>query len=696
MKICQIKTGILPIPPNKHGAIEKIIWEYHLELEKLNNICDIEYLDDIDVKSGYDIVHIHVANLALMAHERGIPYYFTCHDHHAYLYGKDSYVFKENYEAMKNSIHSFVPAKFLVNYFDLPNLTYLNHGVNNDFFNFKNKHKPTHKLLCVANNGFIHDNTEDRKGFGFAIEAAKKLNLPITIVGPKNNKNFFDVYNSDYSKLNIIYDVDDKQLVEIYNDHTIFLHPSILEAGHPNLTLLEALSCGLPVVGTYEQDNNLDGMIKVDRNVDQITSAITEIINNYKKYQKLSQLTTNKYSWTSVCDKLLNFYKNTMKSQLISTYTSTKISHRDQADIKNNLHVNFNEGAFVEITGQLNKKYDIRFKNDNEVIHQDVISNNMWTKTNKKYLIPYEISITELDSNSTMNYNFDLKNKYVKIINESPSLGDNISWMPVVDKFQKAHDCELHYYTPLKDLYESKYDNIKFFNYNEKSDVKYHATYKIGCFDDKELSPRHYRSENLQRVASTILNLSWDNKYEDLPKLNVKYPARPLNEKYVCISTASTAGCKHWQNKSGWQDTVNYLNSIGYKVVVIQKEPLDYMDNRLLDNVLHPIITDIHDAIKWLNNCEFFIGLASGFSWVSWALKKDVVLISGFSKPTSEFYTPYRVINTDVCNGCWNNINHEFDKSNWNWCPENKNFECTKNITFDMIKTQIKKIIEKK
>ena len=36
--------------------------------------------------------------------------------------------------------------------------------------------KKEHKLLCVANNGFIHDQSEDRKGFGYAVELAKYFN----------------------------------------------------------------------------------------------------------------------------------------------------------------------------------------------------------------------------------------------------------------------------------------------------------------------------------------------------------------------------------------------------------------------------------------------------------------------------------------------------------------------------------------
>ena len=96
-----------------------------------------------------------------------------------------------------------------------------------------------------------------------------------------------------------------------------------------------------------------------------------------------------------------------------------------------------------------------------------------------------------------------------------------------------------------------------------------------------------------------------------------------------------------------------------------------------------------------MHNCEFFIGLGSGLSWLAWGVGKDVVLISGFSNEQTEFYTPYRVINKSVCNSCWNR--HKFDPSNWNWCPDHegteREFECSKQITFEMVKEQIDKLI---
>ena len=56
-------------------------------------------------------------------------------------------------------------------------------------------------------------------------------------------------------------------------------------------------------------------------------------------------------------------------------------------------------------------------------------------------------------------------------------------------------------------------------------------------------------------------------------------------------------------------------------------------------------------------------------------------MISGFSHPTTEFETPYRVINYHACNSCWNDPHHRFDHKDFLWCPRHKDtprqFECT-------------------
>lgn len=693
MKIVQVHPGILPIPPNGWGAVEKIIWEYKLSLERQGHTCDILYLNDIDPKK-YDVIHAHMANLALEAHQRGMPYYFTCHDHHTYIYGKDSWIYKQNREAMKYSIKSFVPAKYLVEYFDLPNVVYQSHGVNNDYFKHEEKPFTGHKLLCVANNGIGHDNTHDRKGFGFAIKAAMELGLPITVAGPSNNKKVLNSLNIKYDKLTTLFDLNEKELLDVYQSHTIFLHLSDLEAGHPNLTLLEAMSCGLPVIATLENNNELPGLKKSTRDVNVVVEDLKEVIKNYDYYKNEALKTSKEKNWDSVVKEIVNCYNPKMDDMLNYVYRITDINHKPSVESINRFIIDYNDGAKIEILGDVSKNYKISFIDNktSDVVYETEMSTNMWAATSFKYFIDYTINVIDLETGTVFANKLDFKNQRIKIVNESPSLGDYIAWIPFVDLFQKKHDCIVDFYTPNKELFKDNYKNINFYNYNEESNNKYVGTYKLGYFDpnDRNFSPNDNRTINLQKTAADILGLEYTNIQ---PKAVVKNNSRLLNEKYVCISTASTAGAKHWQNPNGWQKTVDYLNELGYKVVVIQKEPLNYMDLKGLKNVIHPETKTLDDAITWLNHCEFFIGLGSGISWLAWSLNKKVILVSGFSKKFAEFETPYRIINESVCNGCWNNPKHSFNGGDWNWCPEHKNttrqFECSKQITFEMVKEKI-------
>ena len=126
MKIAQINPGCgIPIPPPSWGAIEKIVWEFMVNLKKLGHQVDLKWANEVQ-PGEYDLVMVHVANLALELADRGIPYIFQHHDHHAYYYGKDSDIYKQNRQAMERSVFSLVPARYLVKYFDLPNVY---HGI---------------------------------------------------------------------------------------------------------------------------------------------------------------------------------------------------------------------------------------------------------------------------------------------------------------------------------------------------------------------------------------------------------------------------------------------------------------------------------------------------------------------------------------------------------------------------------------
>ncbi len=74
MKICQVDPGCgIPIPPPSWGAIEKIVWEFHNNINKLGHTSQISMAGYIQ-QGEYDVVHCHVANLVELVHSVDIAY----------------------------------------------------------------------------------------------------------------------------------------------------------------------------------------------------------------------------------------------------------------------------------------------------------------------------------------------------------------------------------------------------------------------------------------------------------------------------------------------------------------------------------------------------------------------------------------------------------------------------------------------
>jgi autotransporter strand-loop-strand O-heptosyltransferase len=348
-------------------------------------------------------------------------------------------------------------------------------------------------------------------------------------------------------------------------------------------------------------------------------------------------------------------------------------------------HVN---GFYLEIKSDSEDLFTIEIiDNSNTVVYKTTLKSGMYSKLSRQYFngIKYKIYHKErLIKEEDINFN----NKKVFISFDSSSLGDTISWLPYCEEFRIKHNCEVVVSTFKNFFFEKLYPNIKFVQPGSVVN-NIHGMFKIGWFYDNNLEPEYPSSIPLQKAITNILGLDFK---EIQSNVYFEPKERPYNEKYICIATNSTAGCKLWNNPNGWTELVKYLKDLGYKIINISK------DGDKLDGVINLKDDSMLNTMNVIHHSEFVIGLSSGLSWLSWALNKHVVMISNFTESDHEFtINCTRITNPLVCNGCWNNPMFKFDKGDWNWCPEHKNterhFECHKSITSEMVINKIQHLI---
>lgn len=372
------------------------------------------------------------------------------------------------------------------------------------------------------------------------------------------------------------------------------------------------------------------------------------------------------------------------KNKLVNSIKSTKLKKhlpKDQIEI---IH-HFVDGPFVEIKGNSSDTFKVQFKESNKTHFETELKTNMWAKCAVKYYKDWEINILK-NAEPYYNYKINLENKRVLINLDSKSLGDTLAWMPYAEEFRKKHNCQVILSTFWNHFFIKKYPEL---NFVEPGEVVHNLTamFNIGWFYDSDKEPQSPNTIPLQKAATNILGLEFR---EIIPKINFIPQKRPVEKKYVTLAKHSTAGLKYWNNLDGWQEVVDFLISKGLEVYSVSKEGCDIRGVKQIPN------SDIYQTMNWIHHSEFFMGLSSGLSWLAWALRKKVVMISNFTTPDHEFQTDcIRIYDTSICNGCWNDPNFKFDKGDWNWCPKHKGterqFECSKKITSQKVIETISK-----
>jgi len=495
-----------------------------------------------------------------------------------------------------------------------------------------------------------------------------------------------------------------------------------------NLPLIEAIACGVPTISSnysaqLEYAKNISHLVNIkemrpipnnnfpgeyaEPDFEHFKSLMVHIYENWNECRQKALVGANyirqEFSWERAAEIANSYLKQIEEEQ-----KSKKI---ETTSIKAKVGVNFIDGLRFEISGTDNVEYHVKFidKDHNNVFFQTDLKPTLnsgvcWASPSAKYFVNWKIEVTSLDNTSdnfvdsdtmiikdnnikieTFTQELNLKDQRVYINLDSKALGDNLAWMPYVEAFRTKHNCIVIVSTFWNNLFRNQYPELEFVN---PGSVAYnlYAQYKIGCYDnDSTRNKNNWREVPLQKVAADILGLNYT---EIRTKVSVNEIPRS-GRRYVCISDHSTMQSKYWNYPGGWQEIVNYLGDLAFDVVAVSKDATGLTKLVPINN------KTIEESASIINNCEFFIGVGSGLSWLAWALNKKVIMISGFSDPFTEFISDnYRLSPPqNICHGCFNDASLKFDRS-WDWCPRNKDYECTKTITPEMVKERIDYLIK--
>jgi autotransporter strand-loop-strand O-heptosyltransferase len=375
------------------------------------------------------------------------------------------------------------------------------------------------------------------------------------------------------------------------------------------------------------------------------------------------------------------------------------------------IRFDFNQGARVVLPNRADGKWRVRLRDldtGNILFQSD--NQGAFVSSAKRYFVRFGLEVWDLDAAGaatlSLTHTYDCRGREVVIQFPVGTLGDTLGWFPYAARFGRLHGCRLTCAMSglIIPLLRDAYPDINLVTHEELAERRLaetaYATYSLGLFfDDADniQQPTDFRHVGLHRTAGHILGV---DPTEAPPLLKPRDDSRPLAEPYVCIATQSSSQCKYWNNPSGWHAVVGFLKAAGFRVICIDQKPVN--GTGIVWNHIPHGAEDLTgdrpllERARWLRHAAAFVGLSSGLSWLAWAAGCPVVMISGFTHPTNEFDTPYRVINWHACNSCWNDVRQRFDHKDFLWCPRHagtpRQFECSRLITQDQVIAAIRRV----
>lgn len=379
------------------------------------------------------------------------------------------------------------------------------------------------------------------------------------------------------------------------------------------------------------------------------------------------------------------------------THYATKVPITSETGIDGVL-IDFNDGLRLQIPkGQWHVNIS-DFKSEFVFVDEDVLDGATFISI-EKFFVNWQI-ILAFEGEIVFFHQFDPHNQKVHFNFPSSAIGDNIILLTYMNAFKKTFDCQITCTVPkhMKEIVENYYPDVEI--RDEIAEDTYATFYMIGQnFNEPITSTENLRTLPLLKFGHAILG--WNIE----PTERVIYKptqSRMINEPYVCIAVQASGTPKGWLNPNGWNEVVNYLKSLGYRVLCIDKmnEQSNFEHVIKMPEGAEDFTGDVTlmERINMIAYADFFIGVSSGLAWIAWSTGTEVIMISGITKPHHEFETPYRIYNNLVCNGCFHDMKYNYKEVFE--CPKFKGteqvYECSKKISAQQVINAIDKLIERK
>ena len=244
------------------------------------------------------------------------------------------------------------------------------------------------------------------------------------------------------------------------------------------------------------------------------------------------------------------------------------------------------------------------------------------------------------------------------------------------------------------DIIESReFEESSLVDYEYKSvdetvvDVDYHFSLHHLGLSENDIRKLTYTDRYIQKLGLQSVDILQPT-LKEIPSIEENIP-----KPYICFSEFASMTSKYWYYENGWQNVVDHFTNKGYTMVAISSEKTN------LSNV-YDLTGDSYSLIHkfgTLKDCEFFIGLDSGISWMANLLGKYCYIIHGATKEELAFQdnvTRIGISTDEYCRSCHNDISVLWDKTLLDTCFFRKDFECTKLLTSETVINMIESVME--